>query len=114
MADVAVKAGDVVVGDARVLHGAHANNSSDRRTLITLWYIPTFNDLPSTMQERVNLLHHHQSGSIYDEWPTEDLQRLDKLLPGQIAKGVDELGSDKNDHNLDFMVRQPIQERMRN
>merc|ERR1711939_113912 len=31
--DVCVKAGDVVIGDNRVLHGARANHSDDRRTV---------------------------------------------------------------------------------
>eukprot|EP01043_Picozoa_sp_COSAG02_P014696 COSAG02_NODE_610_length_19566_cov_39.049622_11_plen_257_part_00 len=34
--DIEVKAGDLVLGDARVLHAAHANNSDKRRTLITM------------------------------------------------------------------------------
>ena len=34
--DIEVKAGDLVLGDARMLHAAHANNSDKRRTLITM------------------------------------------------------------------------------
>jgi hypothetical protein len=116
MVDVAVKAGDAVIGDARVLHGAYANSSSDRRSLITLWYLPTFNHLPPTMQQRVEMLHMHQCGSIHDDWPAEDRESLTHLLPTPLAEaGADtaELGSDKNNHNLDFMVRQPIEHRMR-
>jgi hypothetical protein len=38
--DVTVKAGDLVIGDSRVLHAAHANQTDERRTCLTLWYLP--------------------------------------------------------------------------
>ena len=38
--DVPVKAGDLVIGDARLLHSAHPNHSARRRTVITLWFLP--------------------------------------------------------------------------
>ena len=37
--DVCVQPGDVILGDARLLHAAHPNHSAERRTGITLWYI---------------------------------------------------------------------------
>ena len=40
--DVPVKAGDLVIGDSRLLHSAHANKSDHRRTVVTLWYFPYF------------------------------------------------------------------------
>jgi ectoine hydroxylase-related dioxygenase (phytanoyl-CoA dioxygenase family) len=51
--DVPVAAGDLVVGDARLLHGAHANRSDAERTLITLWYHPHFEEQPAAMRARV-------------------------------------------------------------
>ena len=48
--DVPVKAGDLVIGDARLLHSAHPNRSSQRRTVITLWFCPTFDDLTENIQ----------------------------------------------------------------
>ena len=33
-----VRAGDLIIGDARMLHAAHANTSDARRTVITLWF----------------------------------------------------------------------------
>ena len=36
--DVPVKAGDLVINDARVLHAARANNTSERRTLVLQWH----------------------------------------------------------------------------
>ena len=37
--DVPVKAGDLVVGDARLYHAAYANRSTRRRTCITMWWL---------------------------------------------------------------------------
>src|SRR5262245_36160244 len=48
--DVKVKAGDLVVGDSRILHAAHSNESGHRRTVITLWFHPNFNELPEGMR----------------------------------------------------------------
>ena len=48
--DVPVKAGDLVIGDARLLHAAHPNRSNQRRTVITVWFCPTYDQLPETVQ----------------------------------------------------------------
>ena len=48
--DVPVKAGDVVMGGARLLHAAHGNNSDQRRTNITLWYYPDYANLPESIR----------------------------------------------------------------
>lgn len=48
--DVPVKAGDVVMGSARLLHAAHGNASQQRRTNITLWYYPAFAELPESIR----------------------------------------------------------------
>ena len=42
--DVPVRAGDLVLGDGRALHAAHANQSDHERTVITIWYHPMFSD----------------------------------------------------------------------
>lgn len=51
--NIAVKAGDLVVGDARLLHAAHANETDEHRTLITLWYQPDLKSLPERMQAQM-------------------------------------------------------------
>jgi len=48
--DIEVKAGDVVIGDARVLHAAHLNKTDKHRTLLTLWYLPDFDHLPDSIK----------------------------------------------------------------
>ena len=48
--DVPVRAGDLVIGDSRLLHAAHGNKSDIRRTVITLWYQPLYYQLPESIQ----------------------------------------------------------------
>ena len=47
---IQVKAGDVLLGDARLIHGAFANQSAAERPLLTLWYTPSFKRLPESIQ----------------------------------------------------------------
>ena len=61
--DVPVRAGDVVIGDSRLLHSAHANQSDKRRTVLTIWYWPTYGDLPDEVQA---LIATHMTGR--PEW----------------------------------------------
>ena len=49
---VPVKAGDVLIGDARLIHGAYGNNTSEERPLLTLWYMPHWNSMSPGMQAR--------------------------------------------------------------
>ena len=48
--EVRVRAGDLVIGDSRLLHAAHANETDQRRTVITLWYHPDFGKLPDPIR----------------------------------------------------------------
>lgn len=51
--NVTVKAGDLVVGDARLLHAAHPNQTDQHRTCLTLWYIPDFDVLTDRMKAMI-------------------------------------------------------------
>ena len=51
--DVPIKAGDLLIGDARLLHAAHANQSNQRRTVITLWFQPDFCTLPERIKAQM-------------------------------------------------------------
>ena len=44
--DVPVCAGQLLIGDARLLHGTHANTSSVRRTVLLGWYYRKSNAVP--------------------------------------------------------------------
>lgn len=50
--DIPVRAGDLVIGDSRLLHAAHPNSTDKRRSLLTLWYFPTFDNLSEPLKAR--------------------------------------------------------------
>ena len=53
--DVPVKAGDLVMGYGSLLHASHANQTDQRRTVLTMWYYPDFVALPERTQATVAL-----------------------------------------------------------
>ena len=54
--DVPVKAGDLVMGYGALFHAAYANQTDQRRTVLTMWYYPDFVDLPERTQATVAYL----------------------------------------------------------
>ena len=58
--DLEVNTGDLLIGDARILHGPYGNQTDKRRTVITMWYLPRFDDLSEPMkaafQNRLNMI----------------------------------------------------------
>lgn len=76
-ADVPVEAGDLIVGDARLLHAAHANGTGARRTLITLWYQPDPQSLPESV--RAHLVEKTQG--VPDDWPEAARAKVERLHP---------------------------------
>jgi hypothetical protein len=52
--DVMVRAGDLVIGDARLLHAARANQTDQRRSCLTLWYMPAYDTLSEPIQAFVS------------------------------------------------------------
>jgi ectoine hydroxylase-related dioxygenase (phytanoyl-CoA dioxygenase family) len=76
--DIAVKAGDLVIGDARVLHSAHGNTSLSHRPVITLWYAPDFDSLT----EPVKVAMVGQSHELFPIPRTpRDIELIRDLLP---------------------------------
>ncbi|HIM12582.1 TPA: phytanoyl-CoA dioxygenase [Candidatus Poribacteria bacterium] len=71
---VPVKAGDLVIGDSRLLHGSYANQSNQRRTVITLWYHPAFDTSPGCIRAHLSRKQTHVT-----EWP-ESAQKLVRTL----------------------------------
>ena len=59
--DISVQAGDLVIGYATLLHAAHANQTDQRRTVLTMWYYPDFVDLPDRTQATVALAERKNS-----------------------------------------------------
>jgi ectoine hydroxylase-related dioxygenase (phytanoyl-CoA dioxygenase family) len=76
--DVPVRAGDLVIGDARLLHAAHANQTDTRRSCLTLWYFPAFASLPESI--RAVVASGRREPPVDLPWPVE-LQPLEPLLP---------------------------------
>ena len=73
--DISVKAGDLVIGDSRLLHASHGNQSEERRTVITLWYHPFFALLPAEMQAHIGRLRQKLG------WSDADWERIAELAP---------------------------------
>jgi ectoine hydroxylase-related dioxygenase (phytanoyl-CoA dioxygenase family) len=75
--DVPVRAGELVIGDARLLHAAHPNGSDRRRTVLTLWYQPDYRSLP----ERVKAQMVAKTQPLAEAWPAEDKALVSALHP---------------------------------
>ena len=76
--DVPIRAGDLLVGDARLLHATHPNDSDERRTVLTLWYQPDLPSLPERMQAQMAADDKLQR--IPDDWPEDARQKVEALL----------------------------------
>ncbi|HIG40270.1 MAG TPA: hypothetical protein EYQ14_06965 [Gammaproteobacteria bacterium] len=75
--DLPVCAGDLLIGDARLLHAAHANTSESLRTVITLWYQPCFDQLP----ERVKAQMVRKTQPTPEDWPKEARRMVKAMQP---------------------------------
>ena len=69
--DVPVAAGDVVIADARLVHGAHPNRSGEERTNITLWWHPDYASLPFELRARL--------------WSVVEREGVDTDAPGEAS-----------------------------
>ena len=75
--NVQVKAGDIVIGDSRLLHATHANDSDYQRTVITLWYHPDMAALSESVQGYIAGL----SPRTPDHWPSAVKALIEPLFP---------------------------------
>ena len=75
--DVPVTAGDLVIGDARMFHASHANQSAQRRTVITIWFHPRYDDL----QQRTQSWIHAEMHRRHDGWPAPALASIEPVIP---------------------------------
>ena len=81
--DVPVKAGDLVIGDARLFHSAHSNQSKTWRTVLTLWYWPDFNAMPESVRALIGS-NRHRSAEYPDTWPHHLTDPLQTEYHGEI------------------------------
>jgi ectoine hydroxylase-related dioxygenase (phytanoyl-CoA dioxygenase family) len=86
---VPVQAGDIVIADARLIHGAYPNGSGGERTCITLWFHPGYHDLPEALRARLRLVYRREGvdtdpgaaeGLRPDLWPEPHRSRIMPLL----------------------------------
>ena len=94
---VSVNVGDVIVGDARLIHGSFPNHSCEERTLITLWFHPNFKNLPKAIQARICDIFKRKGVDTdpegYDsltllDWPETSRLPIEYLFPNS-NDGVD-------------------------
>lgn len=71
-----VQAGDLVIGDSRLLHGSYANQSHQRRTVITLWFHPDFDSSPEPIRAHLN-----RKQSRISDWPLSVQRQVQHLVP---------------------------------
>ena len=86
---VPVKAGDVLIGDARLIHGAFANRTSEERPLLTLWFMPHWGAMPPAMRALAykgfmrgdDIPSAVASPRTFLDWPDPLRRRVAHLLP---------------------------------
>ena len=77
--DVPVKAGDVVIGDSRLMHSAHANQSDQRRTVLTIWYWPSYDELPDDVKRLIS--NHITEREDWRRWVEQTRHVTGGLIP---------------------------------
>jgi hypothetical protein len=86
---VPVKAGDVLIGDARLIHGAFANQTDEERPLLTLWFMPHWSTMPPEMRALAykgfmrgdDIPSSVARPSTFLDWPEPLLRRIRHVLP---------------------------------
>ena len=88
-AAVPVEAGDVLIGDARLIHGAFANRTNQERPLLTLWFMPHWREMPAEMRALAykgfmrgdDIPSSVAKPSTFLDWPEPLRRRIAHLLP---------------------------------
>jgi hypothetical protein len=86
---VPVNAGDVLIGDARLIHGAFANQTNEERPLLTLWFMPHWSAMPPEMRALAykgfmrgdDIPSSVVAPSTFLDWPEPLLRRIRHVLP---------------------------------
>jgi len=74
--DVPTRAGDLVLGDGRALHAAHANQSDQERSVITIWYHPMFSELQEGTQKQITDL----AQAEWECWPADARRMTQEII----------------------------------
>jgi hypothetical protein len=86
---VPVQAGDVLIGDARLIHGAFANQTDEERPLLTLWFMPHWSSMPPEMRALAykgfmrgdDIPSSVAAPRTFLDWPEPLKRRIAHLLP---------------------------------
>jgi len=86
---VPVQAGDVLIGDARLIHGAFANRTDEERPLLTLWFMPHWRAMPPEMRALAykgflrgdDIPSSIAAPRTFLDWPEPLKRRIGHLLP---------------------------------
>jgi hypothetical protein len=86
---VPVNAGDVLIGDARLIHGAFANRTDEERPLLTLWFMPHWSAMPAEMRALAykgflrgdDIPSSVAQPRTFLDWPEPLRRRIAQLLP---------------------------------
>ena len=77
--DVAVRAGDIVIGDSRLLHSAHANQTGQRRTVLTIWYWPAYDEMPEEVKALID--GHITEAPAWSRWIEQTRHIIQPVVP---------------------------------
>ena len=75
--DLPMRAGDLLVGDARMFHATHENRSAEQRTVITIWFHPGFKDLLPDVQSWI----YRQAYDRHADWPQAARRKIREVTP---------------------------------
>jgi ectoine hydroxylase-related dioxygenase (phytanoyl-CoA dioxygenase family) len=86
---VPVRAGDVLIGDARLIHSAFANRTQEERPLLTLWFMPHWSAMPPEMRALAykgfmrgdDIPSSAAHPQTFLDWPEPLKRRIAHLLP---------------------------------
>ena len=75
--DVPIKSGDLLIGDARILHSTNSNETDRRRTVMTLWFLPRYNELSDIIKRGFS---HHLYQPPTDSMSSDQMRKMKKIL----------------------------------
>lgn len=87
---VEVSAGDLVIMDSRLLHSAYANCTDNERSLLTLWHLPEFDEMPGPIRGQLEKIFSRTdldidtgdaSPSNPRGWDKKDFGKIENLVP---------------------------------
>ena len=80
--DVPIKSGDLLIGDARILHSTNSNETDGRRTVMTLWFLPRYNELSDIVKRGFsNYLYQPPTDSL----SSDQMRKMKKILVNDMS-----------------------------